>query len=232
MALIPLESNPEVMSKFIHLLGVPDKWSIVDVYSLEPDALAWVPRPVLALILLFPYNDKFNEFAQGEAEQIKEKGQTVVDELIFMKQYVSNACGTIALIHSVANNAERLELKEGVFKALLEEAKSLTPEQRGELLLKDNSESEAYKLIATHQELAMEGQTEANPHEKVNYHFVALVERGGFLYELDGRKEFPINHGPTTEDSFLLDGAKVCREFIEKDSENVNFTVMALVQSD
>lgn len=98
----------------------------------------------------------------------------------------------------------RLELKEGVFKALLEEAKSLTPEQRGELLLKDNSESEAYKLIATHQELAMEGQTEANPHEKVNYHFVALVERGGFLYELDGRKEFPINHGPTTEDSFLL----------------------------
>lgn len=50
---------------------------------------------------------QFNEFAQQEAEKIKDKGQTIVDDLIFMKQYVSNACGTIALIHSVANNAER-----------------------------------------------------------------------------------------------------------------------------
>ncbi|XP_066255998.1 ubiquitin carboxyl-terminal hydrolase [Euwallacea similis] len=232
MALLPLESNPEVMTKFIHLLGVPDKWSIVDVYDLEPEALVWVPQPVIALILLFPCSDKFYDHAQKEAEQIKEKGQTLVNDLIYMKQYVSNACGSIALIHCVANNADRLDLQDGVFKKILEEAKNLTPEERGQMLSQSNSNSEAYKLITAHQELAMEGQTEVNPNEQVNHHFVALVRKGGYLYELDGRKEFPVNHGPTNEETFLQDAAKVCQEFIKRDSEDVNFTVMALVQHD
>jgi len=230
MALLPLESNPDVMNKFIHLLGVPENWNIVDVYGLDSDALAWVPRPVIALILLFPCSDKFYEHAKQEAEIIKEKGQVLIDEIFYMKQYVSNACGSIALIHSVANNSERLNLKEGVFKKILEDSKHLTPEQRGDMLSKVNSNSEAYKLITAHQELAMEGQTEANPNEKVNHHFVAFVEKGGYLFELDGRKDFPINHGPTTEDTFLEDAANVCKQFMERDSEDVNFTIMALTQ--
>ncbi|KAF7286046.1 ubiquitin carboxyl-terminal hydrolase [Rhynchophorus ferrugineus] len=232
MALLPLESNPDVMNKFIHLLGVPEKWNIVDVYGLDGDALAWIPRPVVALILLFPCSDKFYEHAKQEAESIKEKGQILSDDIFYMKQYVSNACGSIALIHSIANNAEKLELQDGIFKTILKDSKNLTPEQRGEMLLKVNSNSEAYKLIAAHQELAMEGQTEANPDEKVNHHFVAFVEKDGHLYELDGRKDFPINHGPTSQDTFLEDAAKVCKAFMERDSEDINFTIMALTQSE
>ncbi|CAH0548096.1 unnamed protein product [Brassicogethes aeneus] len=232
MALLPLESNPDVMNKFLHLLGVPEKWNIVDVYGLDGDALAWVPRPVLAVILLFPCSNQFYEHADKQCEAVKEKGQVVSPDVFYMKQYVSNACGTIALIHSVANNAERIGLSDGPFKTILDTAKDLTPEKRGELLLQSNSNSEALKLITAHQELAMEGQTEVNPNEKVNHHFIALIEKGGHLYELDGRKEFPINHGPTTEDTFLEDSAKVCKEFMERDSEDLNFTVLALTASD
>jgi ubiquitin carboxyl-terminal hydrolase L3 len=212
-------------------LGVPNKWNIVDVYGLDGDALAWVPRPVLALILLFPCSEKFYKHAEQESSKLKEEGQVVASDLFYMKQYVSNACGTIALIHCVANNVEKIGLQEGPFKKILDDAKDLTPEERGEMLLKSKN-NEALNLITAHQELAMEGQTEVNPNEQVNHHFVALIEKDGHLYELDGRKEFPINHGLTTQATFLEDAAKVCREFISRDAEDVNFTVMALTASD
>ncbi|KAJ8960754.1 hypothetical protein NQ318_020047 [Aromia moschata] len=234
MVLLPLESNPAVMNKLIHLLGVPENWNIVDVYGLDNDALAWVPRPALALILLFPCSEKFYEHAKEESEALKEKGQVISPELFYMKQYVSNACGTIAVIHSIANNVDSLELKDGIFKNLLEEAKGKTPEERGEMLAQANSDSssEIFKLITAHQELAAEGQTEVNPNEQVNHHFVAFVEKEGNLYELDGRKDFPVNHGPTTQDTFLEDAARVCRSFMDRDSEDISFTIMALTKSE
>lgn len=45
-------------------LGVPNKWNVVDVYGLDSDALAWIPRPVLALILLFPCSEKVSLFIE------------------------------------------------------------------------------------------------------------------------------------------------------------------------
>ncbi|XP_074028186.1 ubiquitin carboxyl-terminal hydrolase isoform X2 [Leptinotarsa decemlineata] len=228
MSLYPLESNPDFMS----LVGVPDRYKIVDVYGLDSDALAWIPRPVLAMILLFPCSEKYYEHVKKEKELVEDRGQAITPSLWFMKQKVSNACGTIALIHSLANNADRIELNDGIFKKLLEECAEKTPEERGEMLSSAGSGSEAFKLISAHQELAMEGQTEVNPNEQVNHHFIAFIEKDGELYELDGRKEFPINHGPTTKDTFVEDAARVCKAFIERDSEDINFTIMALVEAD
>lgn len=61
----------------------------------------------------------------------------------------------------------------------------------------------ASTISATHDELAHEGQTEANLNDPVNHHFVAFVEHNGELYELDGRKSFPISHGKTSSETLL-----------------------------
>lgn len=42
---------------------------------------------------------------KSEDEAAKDKSDTQ-DFVYHMKQYISNACGTIALVHSIANNLD------------------------------------------------------------------------------------------------------------------------------
>jgi ubiquitin carboxyl-terminal hydrolase L3 len=52
-----------------------------------------------------------------------------------MKQTIGNACGTIGLLHCVANSKDRLNLKAGSFlEQFLESTSSMTPEARGKHL--------------------------------------------------------------------------------------------------
>lgn len=50
---------------------------------------------------------QFYEHAAQQKTELEQQDQIIVPDLYYMKQYLSNACGTIALIHAVANNAER-----------------------------------------------------------------------------------------------------------------------------
>jgi len=59
-------------------------------------------------------------------------------------------------------------------------------------------------LVSYLQAAAQEGATRPpDLDEVVALHFVALVQREGRLLELDGRKPFPIDHGPTSPDKLL-----------------------------
>lgn len=226
---IPLESNPEVMTKFLHRVGVPKEWSIVDVYGLEPDLLALVPKPVVAVILLYPLcrKDKLEEDEEDVKDNDKSTSGPKDPDVYHMKQYIHNACGTIALIHSIANNLDTINLQDGFLKTFIDESKNLSFSQCGELLMTSSG------INDTHKELAQEGQTEAPSLDlPVYHHFVAFVQKNGVLYELDGRKSAPINHGATCEETLLEDAARVCKEYMARDPEEVCFTVVALSNSD
>lgn len=79
----------------------------------------------------------------------------------------------------------------------MDAASKLSPEERGTLLEGDAAFSEG------HQELALEGQTDAHSGEKVNHHFIAFVNHNNTLYELDGRRLVPTVHGPSSDDTLL-----------------------------
>ncbi|XP_038114728.1 ubiquitin carboxyl-terminal hydrolase-like [Culex quinquefasciatus] len=180
---LPLESNPDVLNKYLEKLGVSPLWNIVDIYSMDDDALAFVPSPLKSLIFLFPCSDVYEEFRAKEDAELKAKNIEHPKDLFYLRQYVHNACGTIALVHAVLNNPD-IELTEGsVMKKYLDGARDLSPEERGKLLENDAGFTE------THESVANEGQTAApDINEKVYHHFVAFVHHGGKLYELDGRK--------------------------------------------
>ena len=64
--------------------------------------------------------------------------------------------------------------------------------------------------------------------DTVETHFVALSNVGGTLYELDGRKDAPIDHGETSDGTFLKDACKVVKAYMDRDPGDLRFTIVAL----
>ncbi|XP_013135737.1 PREDICTED: ubiquitin carboxyl-terminal hydrolase-like [Papilio polytes] len=223
-AVLAMESNPETMNKYLKRLGVSDKWRMVDVISLDEEALDWVPRPVLALTLLFPLSTTYEDLRSKEEQDLLSKGHQAPKDVFHLRQVLSNVCGTIALVHSVANNTHHIELEEGILATYLKNAKGLDAAAKGALLENSAAMLEAYKDV-----VAASSNEEVTASDTVSHHFVTFVHKDGTLYELDGRKSFPIEHGSTNEDRFLEDAAKVLRSFIAREPDNICFNVMALV---
>jgi hypothetical protein len=49
---------------------------------------------------------QYDEYKTAQEAEVNEKGQTVSENVYYLKQIVTNACGTIALVHSIANNTD------------------------------------------------------------------------------------------------------------------------------
>eukprot|EP00798_Chlamydomonas_sp_ICE-L_P025622 gene25622-11278_t len=102
---VPLESDPAVMNSLATLLGwkdVESKLQFCDIFGLDDEMLAFVPTPVLAVIMCHPITQETEEAAK--AQDSEQEGSTA-DEggPFFIKQTISNSCATIAVLHSLAN---------------------------------------------------------------------------------------------------------------------------------
>ena len=70
------------------------------------------------------------------------------------------------------------------------------------------------------------------PHDQeVLTHFICFTEVNGNLYELDGRKKSAINHGPSSSETLLNDACNVIKQFMQRDPEEMRFTILALART-
>jgi len=222
---LPLESNPSLMNKYMGQLGVQGPWEFLDVYGTDDDLLGMVPQPVLAVMLLFPISGSSEAHKQEEEKLIQANGQAVSNNLYFIKQTVGNACGTIGLIHCIANVRQKLHFEDNKFFAkFLAETANLNPHERAAALEKNQDIEVEHQVIAADPEAKSSVEDITN----INLHFIAFVHADGHLYELDGRKEQPINHGPTTADTLLQDSVKVIKQFMARDPAEIRFNMVAL----
>ncbi|KAL6466746.1 hypothetical protein MHYP_G00245500 [Metynnis hypsauchen] len=214
----PMEINPEMLNKVLGKLGVGADWQFVDLLGLENEALSGVPTPCCALMLLFPLTQQHEEF---RSKQSVDSCQGVY----FLTQTVVNSCGTVGLLHAVANNKDEMTFENGsTLKKFLEDTAGMSPADRAKQLEKNEAIQKA------HDEVAAEGQCRPEA-DKVNFHFITFVNVNGQLYEFDGRMEGPVKHGETTPNSFVMDAAKVCRGFIEREKGEVRFSAVALCKA-
>ncbi|KAL0550428.1 hypothetical protein IC582_014938 [Cucumis melo] len=216
---LPLEANPDVMNQFLWGLGLPeDEAECGDVYGLDDELLDMVPKPVLAVLFLYPITEKSEE---ERRQQEKEAKKDYSNEVYFMKQTVGNACGTIGLLHAIGNITSEIKLSEGSFlDRFFKSTKSMDPIERAAFLEKDNEMEVAHSVAAT------AGDTAAP--ENVDTHFICFSCVDGTLYELDGRKTEPISHGPSSPNSLLQDAARVIKDMISDNPDSLNFNVIAI----
>lgn len=124
---VPLESNPEVLTRFARALGLPRALAFSDVWS--PELLDLVPAPRHAVLLLFPLTPRILAAAAAQPPPPAPPAHPPY----FCKQTIGNACGTIALLHAALNAPAPFE--EGSFLArFAESTRDLTPEQRAAAL--------------------------------------------------------------------------------------------------
>ncbi|KAG1122068.1 hypothetical protein G6F42_011828 [Rhizopus arrhizus] len=221
---VPLEANPEVWNEIIHKAGVDPKYNYVDVLGFDPELLAVLPPVVEAVVFLFPITEAYEKFKDEEEAHLIKLEQSISPDVVFFKQTIANACGMIALLHSVASNDDEI-VGPGLFNDIIEQAKNMSVDERVDLL--ENSK----ELAQLHASAATEGQTAAPcSDDSIDLHFICFIEVDQHLYELDGRKLFPINHGKCT--NLVESATKVMKQYMARDPNETNFNAIALCKTE
>lgn len=212
-----MESNPEVMNAFLRRVGVKDHINIVDILGFDDELLQMVEGKVEGVLLCYPLKGQTDNSVDEDAKS----------RLYFMRQTIRNACATMALIHLLANKCKDDDFEpDSSIKEFIRESQQLEPEKKA------NKFESCETIASAHERSSVEGQTEAPAAaEPVEYHFISFIYDNDTIYEMDGRKHGPINHGPTTPETFLKDAIQVVRKFVNINPSNPNFSMQALTRS-
>jgi ubiquitin carboxyl-terminal hydrolase L3 len=225
----PLESNPELINDYIRKLGFDTSlYEFCDVFSTEEWALDMIPQPVAAVLLLYPLTETIVKHADEEESSKALALDAMQDQVWFIKQRIGNACGTIGLLHATMNAPEAIRIfdRDSWFSKFAEDCPiPLSPVVKAERLEGDD------KIAKLHDEATSSeanSTRRGNVNDKIETHFVALVNIGNKLYELDGRREGPVLHGPTTQATLLKDSCTIIKKIMARDPSETRFAITAL----
>ncbi|KAI0140114.1 putative ubiquitin carboxyl-terminal hydrolase [Hypoxylon sp. NC0597] len=198
---VMLENNPEVMNQLAGKLGLSSDLSFYDVWSLdEPELLAHIPRPALALLVILPFTPAWDKDRQAEdAGKGDYEGHGPDEPVIWFKQTIGNACGSIGFLHCAINGPAAEYIKpDSDLDKIRRDAIPLKMEERAEMLYNSIPFEHAHKSCV------QLGDTAPSSKEHMGQHFVAFVKANGRLWELEGSRKGPLDRGALGDDEDIL----------------------------
>lgn len=181
------------MNALAFKLGLSPTLQFYDVYSLrEPSLLSLIPRPVYALLVILPFTPAWHANRTAEDNNKEDySGKGDEEPVIWFKQTIGHACGSIGLLHCAINGEAKEFIQPGSeFAKIREQAVDLGMEERAKMLYDNQTFEDA------HQSVADMGDTIPPTAEGGNHlgqHFVAFVKEGGRLWELEGSRHGPLD---------------------------------------
>ncbi|XP_015917478.1 ubiquitin carboxyl-terminal hydrolase BAP1 [Parasteatoda tepidariorum] len=226
---LELESDPGLFTLLLEDFGVRGV-QVEEVYDLQKA----IEGPVYGFIFLFKWIEERRSRRKVTAEESFVEDEETINRIFFAQQMVPNSCATHALL-SVLLNCPKIYLGPTLAR-LKEHTANMNPENKG-------------YAIGNTPELARAHNSHAKPeprhlHEKSHgvstgrtveaFHFVSYVPIGGRLFELDGLKPYPIDHGPYGEDDWTEKFRHVMTERLGlatagEPYHDVRFNLMAVV---
>jgi len=193
---------------------------VEEIYDLERIYEQLGHGAVHGLIFLFKWDPALMDSRKAEdPEQCP---------VFFASQVVTNACATQAIL-AILLNSETIELGPDLtdFKSF---ASSFPPELKGTMIGDHPLIRTAHNSFARAEPLISD-EKKATKDDDV-YHFISYLHIAGSLYELDGLKQGPINHGPADADSWLERVRPIIQDRIDRYSaKEIHFNLLALVQN-
>ena len=246
------------------------------VLGMDPELLTLIPGIPLALIVIYPNTDAANGYFEAAATPIKngtlagcftadhvdgdiaedrEKRPDIQPAPWFVQQLVGGTCGTIAVLHALANTAASMRSSFKCDKSLsrplhafrwseLENGDDWSSDggrdPRSLITLRSHRLLRSSSLRAAHDRCAEATSSQlAEAGIRQGRHYVTLICVGRELVLLDGRRQAPLRLGPpsgssTTDDAFLPRAAAEIKRLIgvvTAESPAATFSVLALVET-
>lgn len=229
---IPLESNPAIFTDLAYNLGLSPVLGFHDVYSLtDEDLLGFLPNPLYAVILLFPLSKNYEDYRKKQDTTVGEPYNNELNNRIkWFKQTIGNGCGLYALLHILTNLPRDLIVSNSKLSNLLDNIKSGVSVDETSLIVEE-LESD----IKLDENFGDKGQTEApDANDAVDLHFISFIKgKDNHLYELDGRRNGPIDLGESANESNIIKDPLLIKkiQFYIDNADEVNrnnFAIMAI----
>lgn len=229
-----LESDPGLFSLLVEEFGVQGV-KVEEIY----DVSKGIESRVYGFVFLFRYEmgdrrarKKARDLACEDVCYVFEP--SVVNTMFFAHQIVINSCATHALL-SVLLNCPMIELGS-ILTKLRDFCTGLDPESKGYAIANMAELAYAHNIHARPSNPILplsgrKGSVVSSAHALMpeTYHFVSYVPINGRLFELDGLKEYPIDHGPWGEHEEWTDLFRRTISFRLAETESFMFNLMALI---
>ena len=210
---------------------------VEEIYDLKKP----IESPVYGFIFLFRWIEERRARRKlAESTDIFVRDDNVINSIFFAHQIVPNSCATHALL-SILLNCFNIDLGSTLSR-LKNHTKDMTPENKGyaigntpELAFAHNSHAMPQARRRLDKNSGASSSRMGIPAGRVAceaFHFVSFVPINGHLFELDGLKPFPMNHGTWDTNEDWTDKFRrviTNRIDISNGEQDIRFNLMAVV---